>query len=148
MLNSLKDESLFTSLISRQGGHTTKNSRILKSPREEYIKKRVVSQLTQNRNNAGAISRTSPRDSASPDGKRYNMKNQQEETTDYISLNRRVSLLSRNMGKEATMGSTAARNHSNAMWSNSFPLTSLKEKDMPPPDTRMSAPNQVDPALQ
>ena len=129
MLNSLKDESLFTSLVSRQGATPSRDSRfaITKSPREEYIKKRVVSQLTQkNRNNASSISKTSPRNIVSPDAQRYNMKKKQDET-DYISLNRRVSLLSRDMGKAATMGSTAARNHSNAMYRNSCPLTSLKE---------------------
>ena len=43
------------------------------------------------------------------------------------------------MGKEATMGSTAARNHSNAMWSNSFALTQVKDKDNQ--EARLMTPN-------
>ena len=61
--------------------------------------------------------------------------------TDYIDLNRRMTQFSRTMGKEATMGETSFRAHSNAL-NSSFPLTSLKEEHHTQPQ-RQSVPLTV-----
>ena len=146
MLTNLRDESLFSSLRSdhhnnqstnQQG--TTKFGRFPKNLPEEYIKKRVASQLSQNRApnllNSTTATKTSSKAESNPriaSLKKLKIKENEQQsnnqhTTDYISLNRRMQLLSRTMGKEANMGQSSFRKHNDGIMNASFPLTQLKE---------------------
>ena len=131
MLSNLKDESLFTSLRSdaySQAATPTKFGKFPRSPREEHIKKRVVSQLSSNRTPklkqyTGLPDRLSTRACSNP---RDGGKRSKQSETDFISLNRRISLLSRTMGKEANMGASSSRRHE-IIAGQAFPLTAVKD---------------------
>ena len=133
MLASLRDESLFSSLRSDnnktyQHGRTKKFGRFPQNLPEDYIKKRVASQLSSNRGqillNSTATKRSTRAESNPRFGSKTNTNNNNnQDTTDYISLNKRMQLLSRTMGREANMGATSFRRHGDGAINASFPLT-------------------------
>lgn len=121
MIESLQMTSTHTPVPDKRFPMTGGGS----SPHEAYIKKRVASQLTTKRvpggPGIGAGLFMTPKTS---NGKARDIRGaasssmshrQQFENTDYIELNKRMSTLSRNMGKEVTWGGTSFKIHQKAM---------------------------------
>ena len=139
MLANLRDESLFSSLRSDHNNpdRSTKFGRFPRNPPEDYIKKRVASQLSHNNhvpnllNPAAASMKYSTRAESNPRiGSMQKLKMRESNNnsgTDYIGLNRRMTFLSRTMGKEAHMGESSFRKHNDGAVNASFPLTQLKD---------------------
>ena len=114
------NESLFLSLRSQNSNNVSPirfTGRFKNSPRHDYIKKRVLSQMTANRTPS---IKTSTAVSTNRTGS--NLRN--ANATDFIELNRKMQTFSRSLGKEAKMGASSFRRHEGpALAQASFHLT-------------------------
>lgn len=111
-LSTLKDESLFTSVLS-----SSRNTSRWVSPKESIIRKKVASVISKDGKQAKLPSQLS------------NRKSSRQQATDYIELNRKISPLSRTIGKEAATAQSLIRNNQPppSFDGRSFLLTGIKE---------------------
>ena len=134
MLANLRDESLFSSLRSdhKNPDRLTKFGHFPRNAPEDYIKKRVASQLSHSPvpnllNSTATNMKYSTRAESNPRissmQKLKTRESNNNSGTDYINLNRRMTFLSRTMGKEAAMGESSFRKHNDGAVNASFPLT-------------------------